>query len=184
MGDTASVQEVTGTNFHLVGVGAVGTGRVNRLNSGSTDNPSVVSVPFGGTANSTAVTFTDAVNTGQIEICKQPRVVGDLSGATFAVHAYLAGGAGRRRRAAIFHVVAEQTIPGTSAGKIVDPKITGLDVQRLQDSRKRLNIVAEATMDRQASLLCAFVERHRKCVRNRSRRIDSRRIAVDEDAHG
>ncbi len=70
VGDTASVQEVATTNFHLVGVVAVGPGSVNRLNSGSTDNPAVVSVPFGGMANATAVTFTDAVNTGQLVICK------------------------------------------------------------------------------------------------------------------
>jgi hypothetical protein len=68
--DTASVQEVASTNFHLVGVAAVGPGSVNRLSSGPTDNPAVVSVPFGGTANPTAVTFTDAVDTGQLEICK------------------------------------------------------------------------------------------------------------------
>jgi hypothetical protein len=68
--DTASVSEVGTTNFHLVGVTAVGPGNVNRLNSAATDNPAIVSVPFGGSANQTVVTFTNAVNTGQLTICK------------------------------------------------------------------------------------------------------------------
>jgi hypothetical protein len=70
VGDTASVQEVATTNFHLVGVTSTGPGSVNRLTSGATDNPAIVSVPFGGAANQTTVTFTDAVNTGQLVICK------------------------------------------------------------------------------------------------------------------
>jgi hypothetical protein len=68
--DTASVSEVGTTNFHLVSVGAVGPGSVNRLNSAATDNPAIVSVPFGGSANQTVVMFTNAVNTGQLTICK------------------------------------------------------------------------------------------------------------------
>ena len=43
---------------------------MNRSNSSATDNPAIVAVPFGGTANQTVVTFTNAVNTGQLTICK------------------------------------------------------------------------------------------------------------------
>jgi hypothetical protein len=68
--DTASVSEVDATNFHLVGVAAVGPGNVDRLTSAATVNPAIVSVPFGGTANQTVVTFTNAVNTGELTICK------------------------------------------------------------------------------------------------------------------
>ncbi len=65
---TATVQEVAKPNFHLVGVTASGPTNDNRLVSGT--NPVTVSVPFGGVENETAVTFTNAVNTGQFKICK------------------------------------------------------------------------------------------------------------------
>jgi hypothetical protein len=70
VGETASVAEVTTTNFHLVGVTAVGPASDNRLTGNATDNPAIVSVPFGGAANQTTVTFTNAVNTGTLTICK------------------------------------------------------------------------------------------------------------------
>ncbi len=68
--DTASIVESPAANFHVVGVTATGPGAVNRLTSGATDNPAIVSVPFGGAANQTTVTFVDAVNTGQVRICE------------------------------------------------------------------------------------------------------------------
>jgi hypothetical protein len=61
---TATVYELAKTNFHLVSVLVSG----GRLVSGT--NPVSVSVPFGGVANETVVTFTNAVNTGQFKICK------------------------------------------------------------------------------------------------------------------
>jgi hypothetical protein len=70
VGDTATVQELGSTNFHLVGVTAAGLQADNRLTSGATDNPATVSVPFGGVVNATFVAFTDAVNTGELTICK------------------------------------------------------------------------------------------------------------------
>jgi hypothetical protein len=65
---TATVQELANPNFHLVGVTADGpTGDIRLLTN---TNPVTVSVPFGGVENETAVTFTNAVNTGQFKICK------------------------------------------------------------------------------------------------------------------
>ncbi len=63
---SATVQELGSTNFHLVGVAANDA----RLTSAPIDNPATVLVPFGGVANETTVTFTNAVDTGQLEICK------------------------------------------------------------------------------------------------------------------
>jgi hypothetical protein len=79
---TATVDELPSTNFHLVSVTATGPTDHNRLLSGS--NPVTVSVPFGGVGNETLVTYTNAVNTGQVEICKttsEPQIIG---GVTFA----------------------------------------------------------------------------------------------------
>jgi hypothetical protein len=70
VGETATVQELSSTNFHLAGVTAAGPTHDNRLTSGATDNPATASVPFGGGANVTTVTFTDAVDTGQLQLCK------------------------------------------------------------------------------------------------------------------
>ena len=70
MGETASVQELSSTNFHIAGITASGPTHDNRLTTGSTVNPAIVSVPFGGAANVTTATFTDAVNTGQLQLCK------------------------------------------------------------------------------------------------------------------
>jgi hypothetical protein len=70
VGETASVQELSSTNFHVAGVAAAGPTNDNRLTSTGTANPATVSVPFGGAANVTKVTFTDAVNTGQLQLCK------------------------------------------------------------------------------------------------------------------
>jgi hypothetical protein len=66
---TATVAEAGKTNFHLVNVTAFGPIGDVRLVSGA--NPVTVSTPFGGVENETAVTFTNAVNTGQFKICKQ-----------------------------------------------------------------------------------------------------------------
>jgi hypothetical protein len=65
---TASVFELGLPNFHLVSVTATGPTGDNRLISGT--NPVTVSTPFGGVENETVVTFTNAVNTGQLKICK------------------------------------------------------------------------------------------------------------------
>ena len=69
-GTTATVEEIAETNFHLVGIAAVGPAGGDRLTTGPTDNPATVSVPFGGVANKTKVTFTNAVDTAQLKICK------------------------------------------------------------------------------------------------------------------
>jgi hypothetical protein len=66
---TATVAEAGKANFHLVNVTATGPTGDNRLFSGT--NPVTVTTPFGGVENETAVTFTNAVNTGQFKICKQ-----------------------------------------------------------------------------------------------------------------
>ena len=68
---TATIAEVAKTNFHLVGVTAVGPAQENRLTSAATANPAIVTVPFGGVENETLVTFTNAVDTGRFKICKQ-----------------------------------------------------------------------------------------------------------------
>jgi hypothetical protein len=65
---TATVFELAKANFHLVTVTAVGPTGDNRVISGF--NPVTVSVPFGGVENETLVTFSNAVNTGQLKICK------------------------------------------------------------------------------------------------------------------
>ena len=66
---TSTVYELGSTNFHLVTVTAVGPAGENRIVSGF--NPVTVSTPYGGVENETLVTFTNAVNTGQLKICKQ-----------------------------------------------------------------------------------------------------------------
>jgi hypothetical protein len=70
IGETAAVQELGSTNFHVAGITATGPTSDNRLTTGATGNPAIASVPFGGSANMTTVTFTDAVNTGQLQLCK------------------------------------------------------------------------------------------------------------------
>ena len=65
---TANISELALNNFHLVTVTAVGPTGDNRIVSGF--NPVTVSTPFGGVENETLVTFTNAVNTGQLKICK------------------------------------------------------------------------------------------------------------------
>ena len=65
---TATVYELGLTNFHLVTVTANGPAGENRIVSGF--NPVTVSTPFGGVENETLVTFSNAVNTGQLKICK------------------------------------------------------------------------------------------------------------------
>jgi hypothetical protein len=64
---TATVSESAPSNFELEKVEAAPLGR---LISGPTDNPATVSVPAGGLANETVVTFTNRVKTGQFKICK------------------------------------------------------------------------------------------------------------------
>jgi hypothetical protein len=62
---TATVREVPPANFGLRFV-AAGDGR---LLSGGTANPASVSVPYGGAAGATVVTFTNGVDTGQFAVC-------------------------------------------------------------------------------------------------------------------
>jgi hypothetical protein len=70
---TATVYEFPSANFSLVSVSTVSptdpTGA--RLLTGPTTNPATVAIPFGGVANETVATFTDAVNTGDFKICTQ-----------------------------------------------------------------------------------------------------------------
>lgn len=66
---TATVLEGPSTNFSLVSVTATGPTLDNRIVSGT--NPVIVTVPFDGGGNETLVTFTNAVNTGQFQICKE-----------------------------------------------------------------------------------------------------------------
>jgi hypothetical protein len=82
---TATVTEIGKANFHLVSVTATGPAGDNRLLSGT--NPVTVSTPFGGVENETAVTFTNAVNTGQFKICKlssEPTLQGVTFNFTFS----------------------------------------------------------------------------------------------------
>jgi hypothetical protein len=84
---TATVEEVSSPNFHLVSVAA----NLSRLVTGPTDNPATVSVPLGGVANETAVTFTNAVNSGQFKICKvssEPSLQGIAFHFTYSYTAY------------------------------------------------------------------------------------------------
>jgi hypothetical protein len=64
---SASVLELDKTDFHFV---SVATSPTNRLTSLPTVNPATVLTPFGGVANETVVTFTNAHDTGQFKICK------------------------------------------------------------------------------------------------------------------
>jgi hypothetical protein len=75
---TATVLEGPSANFSLVSVTATGPALDNRIISGT--NPVTVDVPFGGGANETLVTFTNAVNTGQFQICKVTSLSGSLIG--------------------------------------------------------------------------------------------------------
>jgi hypothetical protein len=79
---TATVDELSSTNFHLVSVTAIGPDGSNRLISGT--NPITVSVPFGGVGNETLVTYTNAVNTGEFKICKTTTATADGSGVLLA----------------------------------------------------------------------------------------------------
>ena len=55
-----------------------------RLLTGSTVNPASVTVPYGGVANETVVTFTNAVDPTEFKICKQESSADvNLSGDTF-----------------------------------------------------------------------------------------------------
>lgn len=67
---TATVDELDASSFHLVGVTALGPGLDQRLTSGPTDNPAIASVPPGDGSNTTVMTFTDAVDVGQLQLCK------------------------------------------------------------------------------------------------------------------
>ena len=79
---TATIDELSSTNFHLVSVTATGPDGSNRLLSGS--NPITVSVPFGGVGNETLVTYTNGVNTGEFKICKTSSATADGSGLLLA----------------------------------------------------------------------------------------------------
>jgi hypothetical protein len=85
---SATVSEAGSPNFHLVSV----TANLGRLVTGPTANPATVSVPHGGSADKTVVTFTNAVNTGQFKICtvsSEPT----LQGVTFSfAYSYTAYG--------------------------------------------------------------------------------------------
>jgi hypothetical protein len=84
---TATVSETELANFHLVSVAA----NLGRLVTGSTVNPATVSVPLGGVANETVVTFTNAVDTGQFKICKvssEPTLQGVTFHFTYSYTAY------------------------------------------------------------------------------------------------
>ncbi len=84
---TATIEEATSTNFHLVSV----TATTGRLVTGPGDNPTTVLTPFGGVANETVVTFTNAVNTGQFKICKvssEPSLQGITFHFTYSYTAY------------------------------------------------------------------------------------------------
>jgi hypothetical protein len=84
---TATVSEADSPNFHLVSVAA----NLDRLVTGSTVNPATVSVPLGGVANETVVTFTNAVDTGQFKICKvssEPTLQGVTFHFTYSFTAY------------------------------------------------------------------------------------------------
>jgi hypothetical protein len=113
---TATVSEVGKANFHEVSVTAIGPTGASRLLSGF--NPVSVSVPYGGVENETAVTFTNAVNTGQFKICKVSSE-STLQGVPFTFnYSYTVGGS-------LVTGSATQT-PGTCSGlsnsiPVVDP---------------------------------------------------------------
>lgn len=93
---TATVYELPLSNFALVGVSTVSptdpTG--SRLLSGPTANPALVSVPWGGQANETIVTFTNRVVTGSFKICTtQTSPDANLFGQTFTyIYSYTVNG--------------------------------------------------------------------------------------------
>ncbi|MBI2710371.1 MAG: hypothetical protein HYX34_11855 [Actinobacteria bacterium] len=88
----ATVRELSKANFALVSVTALGPGGVNRRLTGPTDNPATVSVPFGGVADETVVTFTNRVLTGQFKICKASPD-SSLQGITFSfTYSYVVNG--------------------------------------------------------------------------------------------
>ncbi len=68
---TASINEIQANpNFYLANVTAVGGNpSQDRLLSSPTQDPALVSVVWGGVANETLATFTDAVHTGIVKIC-------------------------------------------------------------------------------------------------------------------
>jgi hypothetical protein len=84
---TATIEEATSVNFHLVSVSA----NLGRLVTTPGDNPATVFTPFGGVANETVVTFTNAVDTGQFKICKvstEPTLQGVTFHFTYSYTAY------------------------------------------------------------------------------------------------
>ena len=68
---TATVEELDHTNFHLERVTAEGPNFPDdRLTSGPTDNPATATVPPGTGSDTTTFTFTNAVDTSELILCK------------------------------------------------------------------------------------------------------------------
>jgi len=83
-----TVNEIASNDYEVVGIDSLPAGRIQ--SSDLSTRTAVVNVPYGGTGGDTAVTFTNAVKTGQVKVCKQiPITSGSLSGKPFSYSVYI-----------------------------------------------------------------------------------------------